>query len=212
MGKRSNYEHHPNDFYATPRAAVLPLLPHLRGIKTFAEPCAGEGDLVRHLESFGLRCVYQGDIATGQDALALTIADCNDADAIITNTPYDTDHRRKLMHAMIRHFQQIAPTWLLLHLDWASDKQASPYLLHCSDIVVIGRVKWIKGTKGGGMENFAWYRFDARHTGGTTYRNGRGIATCERHRSCASCGKVYAVQRSTSRYCSGACRIRAWRA
>ena len=72
MGKRSNFERRPADFYPTPRAAVLPLLPYLRaeGIKTFAEPCCGEGDLTRHLESFGLRCVYAGDIRTGQDALA----------------------------------------------------------------------------------------------------------------------------------------------
>jgi len=50
---------------------VLPLIPYLRGsgIRTFAEPCAGEGDLVRHLESFGLRCVYTGEIRTGQDAV-----------------------------------------------------------------------------------------------------------------------------------------------
>jgi hypothetical protein len=71
MGKRSNFERREADFYPTPRAAVLPLIPHLRGIHTFAEPCAGDGALVRHLESFGLRCVYSGDIRTGQDALAL---------------------------------------------------------------------------------------------------------------------------------------------
>jgi hypothetical protein len=50
---------------------VLPLIPFLRGIRTFAEPCCGQGDLVRHLESFGLRCTYARDISTGQDALAL---------------------------------------------------------------------------------------------------------------------------------------------
>jgi hypothetical protein len=67
MGKRSNFERREADFYETPRAAVLPLIPFLRGIKAFAEPCADEGALVRHLESFGLRCVYQGDIRTGRD-------------------------------------------------------------------------------------------------------------------------------------------------
>ena len=71
MGKRSSFERRPGDFYPTPRAAVLPLIPRLRGVRTFAEPCCGDGALVRHLESFGLRCVYAGDIATGQDALAL---------------------------------------------------------------------------------------------------------------------------------------------
>ena len=108
MGKRSNFERREADFYPTPRSAVLPLIPYLRGIKTFAEPCAGEGDLVRHLESFGLACVYSGDISSGQDALGLDHYGA--ADAIITNPPYTRD----LMHRLIEHFQHIAPTWLLL--------------------------------------------------------------------------------------------------
>ena len=90
VGKRSSFERREADFYPTPRAAVLPLIPYLRpGIKTFAEPCAGDGDLVRHLESFGLRCVYAGDIRTGQDALALDHYGATDA--IITNPPYTRD-------------------------------------------------------------------------------------------------------------------------
>jgi hypothetical protein len=44
-----------------------------------------DGDLVRHLETFGLRCVFAGDIATGQDALALDTYGY--ADVIITNPP-----------------------------------------------------------------------------------------------------------------------------
>ena len=89
MGKRSsNFERREADFYPTPRSAVLPLIPFLRGIKIFAEPCAGEGDLARHLESFGLRCAYAGDIRTGQDALARTSYGA--IDCIITNPPYDT--------------------------------------------------------------------------------------------------------------------------
>src|SRR3954454_17299768 len=114
MGKRSSFERREADFYATPRSAVLPLIPYLRsaGIKTFAEPCAGEGDLVRHLGSFGLACLYQGDIRSGQDALGLD--HYGGADAIITNPPYT----RELMHRLIVHFQGIAPTWLLLELDW----------------------------------------------------------------------------------------------
>ena len=85
---------------------------------------------VRHLVSFGLRCVHAGDIATGQDALALTIADCNGADAIITNPPYE----RGLMHRLIAHFQKIAPTWLLIDYDWSATQQAAPFMPHCSDI------------------------------------------------------------------------------
>ena len=87
MGKRSNnFERRKDDLYQTPLKAVAPVIPFLRrdGIETFAEPCAGDGDLIRHLESFGFRCVYSGDISTGQDALKLTIADYNGADAGIT--------------------------------------------------------------------------------------------------------------------------------
>src|SRR5262249_6637221 len=121
MGKRSNFPRNERDFYRTPAAAVPPLIPHLRGVRTFAEPCCGGGALVQHLEFFGLRCVYRGDIATGQDALELDSYGA--IDAIITNTPYE----RKLMHALIDHFQRIAQPWLLLELDWTATKQAAPF-------------------------------------------------------------------------------------
>src|SRR5262249_13060748 len=163
MGKRSNFERREADFYPTPRAAVDPLIPHLRGIRTFAEPCCGDGDLIRHLESFGLRCVHQGDIRTGQDALA--VAHYGAADAIITNPPYT----RELMHRLIAHFQCITSTWLLLEADWAQTKQATPFMATCSDIVAIGRVKWIAGSKHTGKDNFAWYRFEAGHTSGPVF-------------------------------------------
>jgi hypothetical protein len=96
MGKRSCFERREADSYPTPRAAVVPLIPYLRGVRCFAEPCAGNGDLVRHLESFGLRCGYQGDIRTGQDALA--IDSYGAIDAIITNPPYTRDLMHKLSH------------------------------------------------------------------------------------------------------------------
>jgi hypothetical protein len=72
MGKRSNFERIPRDLYPTPAKAVQPLIPYLRAarIGSFAEPCCGNGDLVRHLEGYDLTCAYRGDIATGQDALA----------------------------------------------------------------------------------------------------------------------------------------------
>jgi len=209
MGKRSNFERRPADFYPTPRAAVVPLIPYLRvaGIKTFAEPCAGGGDLIRHLESFGLACVYSGDIRSGQDAFSLDHYGA--ADAIITNPPYTRD----LMHRLIEHFQGIAPTWLLLETDWVSTLQAVPYLDHCSDIVTIGRVKWIEGSKHTGKDNHAWFRFDARHKGVTAiHRRNRGedAPSLPRAGACEQCRKTYQPQRSTSRFCSSACRQRAY--
>src|SRR5262249_4185034 len=163
MGKRSNFERREADFYPTPLAAVVPLIPYLRGIRSFAEPCAGDGDLVRHLEAFGLRCVYQGDVRAGRDALAVNSYGA--AAVIITNPPYTRD----LMHRLIEHFARIAPTWLLLELDWASTRQAAPFMPSCSDIVAIGRVKWIEGSKHTGKDNYGWFRFDARHASGPVF-------------------------------------------
>ena len=116
MGKRSfgQFQRRDRDAYPTPAAAVLPLIPHLRGIRSFAEPCCDNGDLVRHLKSYGLRCLYQGDIATGQDALRSSSYGA--IDAIITNPPW----RRSNLHPLISHFQKIAPTWLLIDQDWAA--------------------------------------------------------------------------------------------
>jgi hypothetical protein len=79
MGKRSSFERRERDYYPTPRAAVAPLVPHLREVHTFVEPCCGDGSLVRHLESCGLQCVYAGDIAAGQDALAVERFDRGEA-------------------------------------------------------------------------------------------------------------------------------------
>ena len=51
------------------------------------------------------------------------------------------------MHALIAHFLRILPTvWLLLETDWASTKQAPPFMPWCSDIVSVGRLRWIEGT------------------------------------------------------------------
>jgi hypothetical protein len=201
MGKRSDFERREADFYPTPRAAVVPLIPYLRRIRSFAEPCAGDGALVRHLEEVGLRCVYAGDIRTGQDALAFNCY--GSADAIITNPPYTRD----LMHRLIEHFQRILPTWLLLDADWASTRQAAPFMPSCSDIVAIGRVKWIEGSKHTGKDNHAWYRFDVRHKGRPTFHGrDQNEVVASRPKVCEHCGRSYESQRSSSRFCSQACR------
>jgi hypothetical protein len=163
MGKRSSFARRKMDDYPTPYEAVLPLLPHLGGIRTFAEPCCGESQLVRHLEDAGLRCCYQGDITTGENALF--ISNFNEPDAIITNPPWT----REILHPLIKHFQSIAPTWLLFDADWAHTKQAGAYLHRCSHIVTVGRVKWIPDSPFTGKDNAAWYRFDQHHQDGPRF-------------------------------------------
>ena len=205
MGKRSNFEPIPRDFYPTPFAAVRPLTPHLGRVRTFAEPCCGDGALVRHLESFGLRCVYAGDIATGQNALA---CDSYGGVPVITNLPY----QRKLMHALIMHFMRAAPfVWLLIDFDWSATRQAAPFLRHCTDVVPVGRLRWIEGSEHTGKDNFAWYRFDARHKAGPIFHAHGGLPVGSRASPCQQCGSPYRPQRSDSRFCSDTCRQRAHR-
>ena len=206
MSKRSNFPRVANDFYATPLPAVLPVIAWLRGVRTFAEPCCGNHDLVRHLESQGLRCVFAGDISAGQDALART--DYGSPDAIITNPPWT----RSALHPLIVHFARIAPTWLLLDSDWSNTKQAIPYLKFCTNILAIGRVNWIAGTDPCGKDNASWYRFDARHSTGPFFHPFRSLPGVARTALCSACHRDYQPLRSSSRFCSGACRQSAYRA
>ena len=128
----------------------------------------------------GYVVVFAGDIrTTGQDAFALN--HYSGADAVITNPPLSRRTRKpydcELLHDLIEHFLDIAPTtptWLLIHYGWSATRQAAKYLPHCSDIVVLPRVKWIEGSKHTGKDDHAWYRFDSRHRCGPVFHNNRG--------------------------------------
>jgi len=169
MGKRSpgRFKRRRHDAYATPYRAVVPLVRHLQAvpIKRFCEPCAGDGDLVAHLESFGFTCVHQGDIRRGQNALHLDPLQLAQADAIITNPPWT----RQLLHPLIEHLRILAPTWLLFDADWASNEHAAPHLKYCSHILPIGRVKWFPDSLHTSIDNCCWYRFQRLATGGPIF-------------------------------------------
>lgn len=161
MGKRSNFKRNPRDFYPTPYEAVKPLLPHLT-LDSFVEPCAGDGCLVRHLTDAGLKCILASDIEPMADNVVR--GDVFDLlyspTQIITNPPWD----RKILHPMIEHFKNLAPTWLLFDSDWMHTKQSAEYIKYCSKIISVGRVKWIPDSKYTGKDNCAWYFFGNRET------------------------------------------------
>ncbi len=170
MGKRSNFERVERDFYPTPDKAFDPLMPHLFDIQKFVEPCAGDGALIRSLEARGLECSYACDVAPrmnceARDALSLTREDIAEDAVIITNPPWD----RRLLHPMILHFAQLAPTWLLFDADWAHTKQSAPYMALCTHIVSVGRLKWIPDSKMTGKDNCAWYRFQVANDNATRF-------------------------------------------
>ena len=178
MGKRSSFERIPRDILPTPAGAVPPLIPHLRGVHTFAEPCCGDGALVHHLESFGLRCAYAGDIATGQDALALDTY--GDADAIITNPPLQAPAHARADRTLRAHLANVAIARRGLGHHQAGRAVHAVVFRHR----VVGRVRWIEGTTMSGRQNFAWYRFDARQSAGPIFM--RVIRhQCHRESACA---------------------------
>jgi hypothetical protein len=164
MGKRSDFARVARDYYPTPPEAVAPLVPHLRGVRTFCEPCAGDGRLIRHLEAVGLKCAAAFDIeprAHGiaqADSMELSPGPCAaswEADAIITNPPWD----RKFLHPFIQRFAPAGPVWLLFDADWMHTRQSAAFLPLLHEVVSVGRVKWIEGSKQTGKDNAAWYRF-----------------------------------------------------
>lgn len=164
MGKRSEFERRARDYYSTPPNATKRLLPHLGEGVRFCEPCAGDGRLTDVLVEAGHKCVLETDIEPDhkriykKDALELDEYDLLDSECIITNPPWD----RKILHPMIEHFSDMRPTWLLFDADWASTKQAVPYLEYCHVMVAIGRVKWIEDSPHVGKDNSAWYLFDRK--------------------------------------------------
>ena len=99
--------------------------------------------------------------------------------------------------------------WLLIDYDWAATAQAVPFVRHCSDIVVLPRLKWIRGSKDTGKDNHAWYRFDINHTAGPVLHARGSAPVSSRATQCQQCGAIYRPKRSDSRFCSDTCRQRA---
>ena len=158
MGKRSDFERKPRDFYPTPIEAVYPLLEHLEEDFLFAEPCAGDGTLIEHLERKGV-CMWASDIEPQKDGIIqrdYNLVGHNallESEYIITNPPWD----RKILHPMIEYFSMWRPTWLLFDADWMHTKQSRKYIPMCKKIVSVGRIKWFGNMTG--KDNCAWYHF-----------------------------------------------------
>src|ERR1700730_15115432 len=143
MSKRSlQFDRIPKDKYATPREAVLPLLPQLPARTVFAEPCAGNGALIDHLAAAGQQCVWATDTTPEREdvayADALTLRNIG-ADMFVTNPPWS----RELMHPIIDHLSAMLPCWFLFDSDWSYTVQSSELIRRCSKIVPVGRIKWI---------------------------------------------------------------------
>ena len=119
-------------------------------------------NLVQHLACYNYQCLWQSDIRYGRDALDLTAVAFVGCDAIISNPPWTF----QIMDPLLRHFLQFKPVWFLLSADYAHNVQSAWSMQHCSHMVSIGRVRWMPGSRRTGMDNCAWYRFQASHKDG----------------------------------------------
>jgi hypothetical protein len=141
--------------------AVKPLLEHLPKDFTFAEPCAGNGALIEHLETKGI-CMWASDIEPQADGIHkndysnVGFDELIESEYVITNPPWD----RKILHPMIEYFSPKIKTWLLFDADWMHTKQSVPYMAMCIKIVSVGRIKWFGNMTG--KDNCAWYLFDKK--------------------------------------------------
>ncbi len=157
MGKRSDFERKPRVFYPTPFVAVEPLIEHLPRGFAFSEPCAGDGQLCRHLEYFGGICMWASDIEPQLEGIAKNdfseIGDFQvlESEFIITNPPWD----RTILHPIIEHFAPQKPTWLFFDADWVHTKESIPYIKYLHKIVSTS----ITSSTG---RPCAWHLFDAQ--------------------------------------------------
>lgn len=158
---------------------MIPFLP--KGAFQFAEPCAGDGRLVNHIQKHtngqaalisdidpnGVVTMLrdEGKVPTRtdviqRDAFSITETDLQNVDMVITNPPWSRDKESDyILHKLIEHFSRWRPTWFLFDADWAHTVQAQPYLQRCTHIVSIGRVRWIEDSQMSGKDNCAWYCF-----------------------------------------------------
>lgn len=165
MGRRSNFTRNKRDYYRTfdPIAGeVLSEWIKFGNIR-YVEPFAGNGDLVNQIDKYAT-CVYACDIEPQnenihkKDAFDITEEDLKKlkADCIITNTPWN----REIFHKAIEHFTpKVRCCWFLIDAPWIFTKQAAPYIeRYVTDIVTIGRMKWIPNTNMSSKDDSVWIK------------------------------------------------------
>lgn len=125
--------------------------------------------MVEYLTSAGHKCLAAWDIEPRgkridkEDAMTAQIG--GEIDFFITNPPWSRD----LLHAIIDNLSSQYPTLLLFDADWLHTRQANGRWQKCSQVISVGRLKWIEGSKYTGKDNCAWHRFDPGHSEGPRF-------------------------------------------
>lgn len=149
---------------------------------TFIEPCAGDGRLIQHLAP-EFKCFYATDLEPQMGYITLDIGpdsyihrihkqdvfefdwdkeELKDAKYFITNPPWINDGKSNYqLNRLITTLSAVKPTWLLLNGSYAFNKKSADCMRVCTDIVPVGRLKWIENSPHMGKEDCAWFCFDA---------------------------------------------------
>jgi hypothetical protein len=239
MGKRPSFGRSKSerglDQFDTPPIALEPLFAHeplLAGVKAVCEPFAGKGNLVMAMRGRGL-VVHASDIEYRgcPDSIVLDFLEMTerppDCDVLLSNPPFSRA-MEIIEHAWALGFRVVI---LLLKIQFLNTEEryermhkrghlrrVCPFAERLQDMHDAKHLA-AGGKKGSQSQDHGWFVFDRNYCGHATtipvsindptarmpWLSG-GIANC-----CEQCGKTYQPQRSSSRFCSGTCRLRAHR-
>lgn len=177
MGKRSEFERNDRDFYPTPEKAVAILANYIQDIK-YIEPCAGNGALIKFFDKIGdnVKCIHACDIEpqpSDIDIIERNMLETDwdsivkhtlpDSDMFITNPPWVNDKKSGYqLNTIIKKLSSVLPTWLLMNGNYCFNRKSAECMRKCTDVVPVGRLRWIENSPHMGKDDVAWFRFDSR--------------------------------------------------
>jgi predicted RNA methylase len=153
-------------------------------VRTFVEPCAGNGSLVKMLENVGLECVGAFDMEPQDSSIykkevsELDSHNYTHADIVITNPPFSWTMLKPILEKLL---ESNLPVCLLLPASFMHNLRSAQFMKYCSHVFSIGRLFWVvdggqpemKGIKG--KEDFCWYVFDKRNKETTRFYDRRSV-------------------------------------
>jgi hypothetical protein len=216
-----------DDLYETPAVAVAALLRVERIPHRIWEPCCGPGAIVHALREAG-HDVYATDLVNygdepadryGRDFLKETTLPPG-VEMILTNPPF----KNTLAEKIIARALELCPrVIMLLRLAFYESERRRPILegrglariyVFRKRLPMMHRANW-NGRKANSGMAFAWFVWDREHRGLPVVRRisweSEDPIEPQRTATCTICGTPYQPRRSDSRYCTDACRQRAYR-
>jgi hypothetical protein len=215
------------DQFDTPPIAPAPLFAHeplLAGVTAVCEPFCGKGNLVTAMRARGFT-VHASDVVSRGcpdsrvlDFWGMTERPTN-CDVLVSNPPY-AKATQIIEHGFALGFRVVI---LLLKANFAGTEERYARLHRLGHMrrvhVLAERLQDMHdanftGKKASQSQEHSWFVFDRNYCGPATLnpvsiKSPAARLPWQSGRTCERCRKSYQPQRSTSRFCSSACRQRA---